>query len=575
MVSPGQSDVPHASQDAETLPARHHDAGATRRRAHGPALSEGTGRGRRALRWCVVAASFFVLVGLWAVATPAMSSPDEPSHTVKAVAVARGELLGSVGPRPTTWMVPGALTTVKIPADYASVADLNCYATVPDQDASCMPALPSDSETLVDATTAAGHYPPLYYALVGWPSRFLPADPGILVMRLVSGALSTAFVVAGLVALRATRAPRALRWGAVSALTPMCLFLFGTINPNGLEISTAFAAWASAGAVFRSRGRPPVWLLSVAGVSFAVLANIRSLSPLWAVVVLVITIATSWSAQRLWQDRRRLVLGSAVGVVVVSVPSLLWAVRHGTLLTGEGLWPQYQSVERAVTDMVLTLTKQYEQMIGNFGWFDSPAPLLTLLLWTVSVGMLFALAMQATGQRLAKAALVVLLVGVVVGPMIIQLPGAADAGLVWQGRYTLPIAIGIPLLAGWLLSSSDGVGGASGVPQVRQGLSPAEGVARGMLVALGIAHAVAFYGAARRYAVGSDGPYVTSDPAWSSNLGFVPAVLLYAVALAVFLVALSARGRGEVSRDGRLQPDDGGLTSDQTGAPTSAHEVAR
>ena len=138
----------------------------------------------RGLRWCVVAGSLFVMCALWAIATPAMSSPDEPSHTVKAVAVARGEFSGVQGPRPTTWTIPGALTTVQVPADYAVVGGLNCYALMPEHDASCIPGLPSDHTTLVDAYTAAGHYPPLYYLLVGWPSRFLPADPGILAMQI-------------------------------------------------------------------------------------------------------------------------------------------------------------------------------------------------------------------------------------------------------------------------------------------------------------------------------------------------------------------------------------------------------
>ena len=80
-----------------------------------------------------------------------------------------------------------------------------------------------------------------------------------------------------------------------------------------------------------------------------------------------------------------------------------------------------------------------------------------------------------------------------------------------------------------------------------------------MILALGAGNTLAFYGAARRYVVGKDGPYGTSDPAWSSNLGFVPAVVLYRIALTVFLVALrrqrnatdlpvgSASEEGEVS----------------------------
>jgi hypothetical protein len=481
------------------------------------------------LRWCVVATSFFAMCALWAVATPAMSSPDEPSHTIKAVAVAHGQLSGTIGPRPTTWMIPGAMTAVEIPADYAYAPALNCYATISYQAASCMPGLPADGATTVEALTAAGHYPPLYYALVGWPSRLMAADPGILVMRLVSAAVSSALVVAGLVALRATRASRIVRWGAITALTPMALFLFATINPNGLEISSAFAAWAASWAVFRARGRVPRHALVIAAVSFAILANVRALSPLWAVVILALALLGSGRIADLWRQQRRLLLGAIGFVALVCVPSVLWTARYGTLLTGEGLWPRYESTVVAVTDMVLALSKQYEQMIGNLGWFDTPVPLLTLLVWTVSLGMLAALALQRRGQAWAKAAMIVLVVGVVVGPMLVQLPGVADAGIVWQGRYTLPIAIGLPMLAAWILA-----------PATEDEEPAAARVSIGMIVALGVANAFAFYGTARRYAVGSEGPYATSEPMWSSNLGFMPAVVLYAIVLTVFLVALAS-----------------------------------
>lgn len=524
-----------------TLPLRR--PGASGSRQHARAEQKGGGRFAGTGRWALVTAAFFGICALWALVTPPMSSPDEPSHTVKAVAVAHGELLGDIGPRPTTWMVPGALTTVQVPADYAVVAGLNCFSAIPEASASCMPALPAHGSTLVDATTAAGHYPPLYYFLVGWPSLLLPAGSGILAMRLVSAAVSTVFVVAGLVALRATRAPRVVRWGAVAALTPMSLFLFSTINPNGLEISAAFAVWAAAWAYFTAEDRVPRHVVVIGAVGVLVLANVRALSPLWAVVAVGVSALASGRVLALWRHRRARLFGAVAFVAVAAVPTVVWTLRNGTLLTGVGLWPQYESTRLAVTDMVLSLSKQYEQMIGNLGWFDAPVPLLTLLVWTVALGTLAALALSRPGQRQARVAVVVLLGGVVVGPMLLQLPSVADAGLVWQGRYTLPIAIGLPLLASWILAGSAG-------PEVRRN---DDRTALTVLVALGLANVLAFYGAARRYAVGSVGPYVTSEPTWSSPVGFFPAVLAYAVVVTVFLVTLDGR-RTSVANS--LEPAD-------------------
>ena len=479
----------------------------------------------------LVALLLFGVIACWSLGTPLGASPDEASHTVKAVAVAHGELFGDLGPVPVDRSLPGAMTTVRIPFSYDWVAKGNCYAFWPDQTASCQRPIPDGhNDEVVDATTAAGHYPPLYYLLVGLPSLVLPADIGVYAMRLMSAAITTLFYAWGLVALLSRGSRRMTLWSVAVALTPMCLFLSGTINPNGLEIATAFSVWSASLALFSGRSNASarsLWLQL--GISAAVLVNIRALSPLWMLVAIGVSVLSADSAglRAAWRSRWAVPVTGAIAVTTAI--GLSWTMRYGTLLTGKNLWPEYNDRLMAIRDIIASTSPQYLQMIGNLGWLDTPSPPLTVVSWTVALISLTALALAAARMRRAKLALVVLLLGVFFGPMILELPAAADAGLVWQGRYTLPIAIGVPLLAGVIVGHR------------RAGLNPVLLLpARMMVPLLGLANVAAFYATMRRYSVGATGELGIGQLDWSSPIGYLSAVGIYAVLVAV-LCALALR----------------------------------
>jgi hypothetical protein len=90
-----------------------------------------------------------------------------------------------------------------------------------------------------------------------------------------------------------------------------------------------------------------------------------------------------------------------------------------------------------------------------------------------------------------------------------------------SGRYTLPIAVGVPLLAVFALRSGTGRR-----VLLRGWFIPALG---GMLV---VAHVLAFYQALRRRSVGASGPiFFWLHPDWTS---IVPQFLLIGAYSAVF-----------------------------------------
>ena len=115
---------------------------------------------------------------LWSVVFPLLGAPDEAAHTVKAVAVARGDLsTSSTRVREILGVYP--LTTVRIPRGYTDLDALSgCWVAVPASAARCARthALAGRAGPTVKAQTYVGTYLPVYYAVVGLPSLVLGPD---------------------------------------------------------------------------------------------------------------------------------------------------------------------------------------------------------------------------------------------------------------------------------------------------------------------------------------------------------------------------------------------------------------
>jgi len=485
-------------------------------------------RRRVVARWVTAGALMFALAAAWSAATPLMASPDEPSHVVKAAAVARGQWSGPVGPEPTDTSRPGAATIVQLPPDLAaSVALPNCFAFRPDSAASCVPPLPPRTGGDVPVETFAGQYPPLYYVLVGWPSLFLTGEAALYGMRLASAAISAGMLAWGAYRLSTVRGNRLALWGAVVAVTPMCLFLAGTVNPSGWEITVAFSFWAACLAIVSRHGPLSTGTLVQATVSGAALANIRASSPLWALAIVVVAVLVA-PPGRLREVVRHRMAPWAGGVgVLASVAAVSWILTHGDIVSAGNLYPQFASPKVTLLAINGRGYEYLQNMIGNFGWLDTPAPPLTYVLWYAAAGALVLLGLSAAMRIRPKAALVLLIGGVAIAPFVLQLPTAAGAGLIWQGRYALPVAVGVPLLAGMLLGEQR----PEIVEFLRRGF-------RGTLPVVVVGQVAAFYWASRRYADGATGHLITFAPQWSSPIGYLTGTALYAVVCAALAVII-------------------------------------
>jgi hypothetical protein len=460
-------------------------------------------------------------------ASPLSSGADEPSHVIRAASLAEGELLGSPAsgdPREPRLevAVPGALGSLPEPA---------CYAGRPAVPAAC--AQPVASTPLpggeVALATTSGRHPPAYYALVGIPYLLdLPPTVANYAPRVVSALASAAFLTVALRLAARAPAPAPAVLGVLVAVPPMALHLTGVVNPNGLEVTAGICLWVALLVLARAPldpGRPlPRGPLAAAGVAGVTMTLTRPVSALWLgiAVVTALAVARREVLRAVLHDRVAWAW-AAVGAAAAAA-SVAWLLLVGNPLLegGRPLAGQLGLVDA----LRLTLSRTWlnvREMIGVLGWLDTGLPPSLYGVW-LGVAALLLLGAVLTRRWWPVTVLACLAWAVVVVPAVLGALRYNELGVIWQGRYTLPLAVGVPILAGLLLGEAG--------PGVRR---VAPWLTAGSALALAAGQVVAFAVTLRRYVVGVDGPLdFLGAPGWSPPLA--PAVLLLAFALSQALL---------------------------------------
>jgi hypothetical protein len=443
----------------------------------------------------------FVAVGAslaaWSLATPVMAAPDEPAHVIQAAAVVRGQLDGPQKPTDV-----GSAGVVKVPEWTAMGRGLQkCFAFRPRVPAGCAPKLASRTTT-VRTTTEFSNYPPLYYLIVGVASLFLAGAPAVYAMRLVGDLVNAGLIALGLILLARYHPRRSPLAGALIALAPMVLFVTSVVNSSGLEVAAAFAAWCGGLCVVEHRPVPPA-LAICTSLSFFFLILSRPISPAEAaIIVAVLAALAGWRNVRMRvHDRslRSLWFSGLVSVIVAGVFLLIGGQPH---LLGVPAKPPL-TLARAIWTGLRQTGPRLRQCIGQFGWLDTPVPSWVVVVWTFAVGAFSAVAL--TFSSACRRALPLLALAVLVMPAILEAPKVNAVGFYWQGRYWLPIIMGLPLVASaiqgrpWHVRTHVGAKWPSAPPVQVVGLLC-------LGVTLIVAQTVAFQTALRRYQTGLGTP---------------------------------------------------------------------
>ncbi|MGY3320378.1 DUF2142 domain-containing protein [Arthrobacter sp. TE12232] len=462
---------------------------------------------------------------LWSLASPLMSVPDEPAHTIKAAAVARGQFLGTSG------QTQGEQLQVVVPKYIADTQSLTCFAFKVIVTADCSPGLDSADRQPTTAGTSAGNYNPLYYLVVGLPSTILSGEPAIYAMRILSGLLCSLFLAATLLA---TTQFANRRWPVAAAgiaVTPMVLYLCGSINPNALEIVATSAVFVNLCLVLEnvrelSRFR---FNIVVVGVAAAVLANTRALSLLWLALAVIAALLMVPPRDLLLLVKNKLVLAMAALIAVAAALGLLWLKTANTLASLLGT-PGTVTPEQAFGTMVERTFDIAASYVAQLGWLDTNGPTGVYFWWSCLTGALMVAAVSVRLWR-PRLGFIVLLAAAIAIPPILQAQVVTELGYIWQGRYLLPVIVPMLLAAGLAL---------------RFLRFPDSLFARRITMwAIGLtaaAHTAVFANALRRYGVGISTEANWADmfgaTKWEPPLGWLPLALAYLAVTAVAGVLL-------------------------------------
>lgn len=477
----------------------------------------------------LAAAAFVIAPGwVWAVSTPLFGSPDEHAHVIRAVSIWYGNLdRGKV-------VIRGASVDVDAvaPQIYANAgAQLWCWVGDPITTPRCAPLF-SGSREPVHMTTTAGLHPHLYYSLVGWIGRLLPSYRGVVLMRMFGAVLCGALIASAAVTAWSRARPLTLLAGIVG-LTPVALWLAGTVNPNGFEVCAAIAAWIHGLALFDSwrDATPAPDVARRFAIAVAALALVRPLSPLFTVIIVgLCALATGLGPRRALAQREGRMVAAAV--IVALGLAAAWQLRAGLLtiqLEEQGLPEGTSAFEGTFGLMVGYL----QQMVGAFSWLDAGIAGFPVVSWMLLGGGLLTAAFLVGDRRAWWVAALTVVVALAL-PIATQYGKVSTNGLVWQGRYGLPIWVGVPILCARALEQV-------GWPPVE--LRRRVVTAIGALVVIG--HVGGWWSVMQRWTVGMGNdswwlgaavwrpPYV---PLWVLPVAFVAAVSVPLVILGTWLL---------------------------------------
>lgn len=388
--------------------------------------------------WAAWFAAFFLVAVGWALLTPLNQYPDEADQVYRAVSVVRGEIIPHIGAYKDH---TGAITNIPISLMLPFEPD-RCRAIHGPGHCTTASAPPG----WVTVATSEGRNFPLFYALVGWPSLLSANTTGWYLMRLAGACLCSLFLATGvLVILSMPRRPLVLTAAIAAGLTPLTLDLSGSDNPSGLEAAAAFCFWAVLLVFIRGSTFLPRRLLVVFGtISGIVLAMTRDLGWLWLICVILGSLASTRRFDRrafLRSPAACVMLGGAFAAAIVAEA---WVITFRAYQVFPSVY-----ASNSLTDAALAAAKNtpllLKEALAFLGPLTIPPPSAADVCWIAAAGAVIVICLLTSRRAgilaLNGAALLVIL------PFTIQLATYLHPSLgTWQGRYDLPLAVGVPLL---------------------------------------------------------------------------------------------------------------------------------
>ncbi len=514
----------------------------------------------------------FCFIELWSLATPLFAGPDEPVQVIKSYAVDHGQLLGQLDTQPgqqefSLVHVPGFYSV-----DRAVPKCFDHHSTVP---ASCAPPLTTVCHHPVGSTAPPcgvafiynARYPPLYYLAMGTVSFLAPGKAVLYLMRALSALIETAFLALAVMSVLCYSSRPLMVVGVIVAMTPMVIYLGGIVNPASIEISAGLATWTTGLILAADRQcKNRRMLLVFLGISASVMVLMRPISPFWlALIALFVVFSGSKDTVLSLMKRRDFQVAAGI-IFFFAVLATVWILKeHATDVLSTSKVPAGVPFLNILEESFRHNVYYIPTMIGVFGTFDTYAPALTYLLYYAMITVMFVMAFVAGGKK-DRFLLLALLLLIVCIPVAISSSQAHLYGYTWNGKDTLPFAVGLPILsADILLRRLSRPKGASEGTQILSAEAILEGAQESgdpgksgrknhlrksavtpsvwkrmvimFFVMAALGQFLAFYEAIRRYAAGTSGPvfsFLHSSP-WDAPLGNGSLVVIFFLLSCVFV----------------------------------------
>jgi hypothetical protein len=191
--------------------------------------------------------------------------------------------------------------------------------------------------------------------------------------------------------------------------------------------------------------------VTLLGISSVLLLTLRSAGPAWwAFGLFALAVPVRWKWLREYWRLRRVKLWTG-GVILAAVLSAAWIVG---MKTGELVPPTPGEYDYKTGEAIAIYANSWwvyvEGLIGVAGWFDVIMWTPFYLVWALLVGGLVFFG-GIFGDWTTRWRYLVILLGGVALPGLLQVSQANMTGFIINGRYMLPLLAGLPLLAAWTL----------------------------------------------------------------------------------------------------------------------------
>jgi predicted membrane protein DUF2142 len=377
----------------------------------------------------------------WTLSLPAFTGADEFDHAYRAAAVAGGEWRTDLSAPSGTH---GDLVSVpeSLPPAAAPICNWMPYTTR----YNCA-AVDDLGDGMVTVASGAARYNPAFYWVIGTVAKGTDGVPSLYVMRLASALLCA--LMLGLAAWAVGLWAKTIwpKMALVISMVPVAVSSLAVAAPNGLEFCAALSLWASLLGVARTKAAPHlqrrlIWSCLPGGL---VLTTVRGLGPLWLALTVLIVIAVLGISQTraIISSQRTAVSWVAALLTGGTLASVWWILSAGTTIDPT----QDLGLSNPVGNSFKQMPLWVFQGFGAFPTRSEPAPLAVYLIGIPLTVGFCVLGWGAAGTRIRRALVLVLGLSVAV-PLLSTMAVYSHSGAVWQGRYGLPLVVGLVLLVG-------------------------------------------------------------------------------------------------------------------------------